>query len=224
MKKNLLFVLGCAMLAVIGTANAQETTFGAKAGLNLANITGDDVEDADMRLGFAVGGYADIMFSDNFGFSPELLFSLQGSSSEQTTEVFDDLGNVVGSEKQDFTLNLTYINIPLLAKWKPTDGLNLHVGPQIGLLLGATNKVDPEPDGFDDDASDFYKSLDIGLAVGAGYELESGLNFGVRYATSLGSIAEPIETIDTQTGAKTEEDQDIKNSVIMVSVGYTFGK
>ena len=89
------------------------------------------------------------------------------------------------------------------------EGFNVHAGPQIGILV--SSKSDGE------DLSKFYKSTDIGGAVGLGYELESGLNFNARYSMSLTTIGEKIEL--PLVG---DFEADIKNSVISISVGYSF--
>ena len=52
-----------------------------------------------------------------------------------------------------------------------------------------------------------YEEFDFGVNLGAGYQLNSGLNFGLRYNLGLTDIFEA---------------SDAKNSVLQVSVGYTF--
>jgi hypothetical protein len=123
-------------------ADAQETKFGAKAGVNIANVAGDDVgDDVDGTIGFHVGGFAHLGLSDQFAIQPELQFSTKGAED----------------------LTLSYIDIPILAKYYLTEGLHIHAGPQIGLLLSA------DADGTD--VKDSYKSTDFAIASGAGYQL-----------------------------------------------------
>ncbi len=76
MKKLFLF----AAIAVFGftSVNAQEVTFGAKAGLNLASVSGDNTDEIDGRTAFHVGAIAEIAISDVFSVQPELLYSAQG--------------------------------------------------------------------------------------------------------------------------------------------------
>ncbi|MAC94052.1 MAG: hypothetical protein CMC96_00985 [Flavobacteriales bacterium] len=202
--KKLLFIAAISLGLVAGV-NAQETKFGLKAGLNLANVSGDDVEDNSMLIGFQIGGYAHLGISEAFAIQPEILFDAKGSKFEG------------GGEEANFNLN--YITIPVLAKLMVTDELGFHLGPQLGLLMSA------EFDG--EDVKDNYKSTDFGLAVGGGYELESGLNFSLRYSMSLGTIGEDYEeTIaDPNTGTTstvTVDAADIRNSVITIGVGYSF--
>lgn len=202
--KKLLFIAAIS-LGVVVSANAQDTKFGAKAGLNLANMTGDDVEDAEMLIGFQIGGYAHIGISDAFAIQPELLFDTKGASYDAGDESVSN--------------NLSYISVPILAKYMVTEGFDIHLGPQIGILMSA--KFDGE------DNSDSYKSTDFGLAAGAGYELESGLNFSLRYSMSLSTIGEEYETSFTNpvsgaTTTSTVEAGDIRNSVITIAVGFSF--
>ena len=75
MKKIL---LTAAAVFALSYANAQDVKFGAKAGLNLSNFTGD-VENTSTKVGFQVGGFAEIKISEKFAVQPELLYSLQGT-------------------------------------------------------------------------------------------------------------------------------------------------
>lgn len=183
MKKALLSL--AAFVMIIASVNAQEVSFGVKVGPNFANIGGD--ADGDMKVGFHIGGVANFMLSETFAFAPELLFSAQGAKDG------------------DVKINLSYINVPLLAKLYVSEGFNVHAGPYVGFLLGAKVKADD----VEVDIKDEMKGLDFGLDFGAGYELESGLNFGVRYNLGLANIAD-------------EEDYKESNQVIQLSVGYTF--
>lgn len=185
MKK--LFFIAAISLGVVVSANAQDTKFGAKAGVNLANVTGD-VDETDMAIGFQVGGYIHLGISDAFAVQAELLFDNKGFNQD------------IGDDTYRTTLN--YITVPILAKYMITEGLNIHAGPQIGILVSAT-----DDDG--DDISDGMKSTDFGIAAGAGYELESGLNFFARYSTSLSSVSD-------------NDDIDMMNSVISIGVGFSF--
>ena len=197
MKKLFLFF---AVVAITGLAQtyAQDVNFGAKAGVNFADITGDDADSFSGLTSFHVGFVAEIMISDMFAFQPELLYSAQGSDWEEDYE----------GETYKGTVKADYLNVPLMAKYYVSEGLSLEAGPQIGLLLSATS----EQDGFDDqDIKDDLKGLDFGLNLGVGYKLENGLNFGARYNLGL-----------TDGNDGLEEDVTYKNSVIQVSIGYFF--
>lgn len=176
------------------TVNAQEVTFGVKAGLNLASIAGDDTDGLDSRTSFHVGGVAEISISEKFSVQPELLYSAQGAK-----ESFEGI---------DIEVNLDYINLPIIAKYYVSEGFSLEAGPQVGFLMSAKAKAE----GQSEDLKDFVKGIDFGLNFGVGYKLDSGLNFGARYNLGLSNIND---------GEGSDEFKN-QNSVIQFSVGYFF--
>lgn len=192
MKKLLLVI---AMVAAGFTANAQDVKFGAKAGLNISNVSGEDVENNDARTSFHIGAVAEIEISDKFSIQPELVYSAQGAKSSD--------GDI------DVTLSLDYLNIPVMAKFYVAEGFSLEAGPQVGFLMSAKAKAEFMGDSAENDIKDDFKSIDFGLNFGAGYKLENGLNFSARYNIGLSNIAE-------------ESDNSVKNGVFQVSVGYFF--
>ncbi len=202
MKK--LFLAAFAVFA-FASVNAQEVKFGAKAGVNLASI-GGDAEDADARTSFHVGGVAEIVISDKFSVQPELLFSSQGAKSEYT-EDFGEFGSFDVEEK----LKLSYLNLPVMAKYYVAEGFSLEAGPQIGFLLSADAEVEVDGESEEEDVKDEFKSIDFGLGFGAGYKLDNGLNFSARYTLGLANIAEDAG-----------DDFSIQNNVFQISVGYMF--
>jgi opacity protein-like surface antigen len=193
MKKIILTVA----VFTIGFVNAQEVKYGAKAGLNFANLTGD-VEDASMKIGFNVGGFAEIKVSDKFSVQPELLYSTQGAKSEESFE-----GETIESE-----WNLSYLNIPIMAKYYVSEKFSLEAGPQIGFLLGSKVKVES----IEVDFKDNTESIDFGLNIGSAYDFTENLFAGLRYNIGLSNVAK------TESG----DDTKINNSVISLSLGYRF--
>ncbi|WP_235889679.1 porin family protein [Flavobacterium profundi] len=153
--------------------------FGAKAALNLSNLTGD-VEDNSMKVGFQIGGLVEIKISDRFAVQPELVFSTQGAKFS------DDFG--------DYDANLNYLNIPVMAKFYVAEGFSLEAGPQIGFLMSAKLKAD----GGDLDIKDETNSTDFGFNFGAGYDVTENINLGVRYSLGLSNINKDDELGDTK--------------------------
>lgn len=203
MKKLLLVI---AMVAIGFTANAQDVKFGAKAGLNISNVrvSGDGITDEmkpDSKISFFVGGMAEVKLSDNFAIQPELLYSDQGSSRK------------VG--KSTSSINLGYLNLPIMAKYFVAEGFALEAGPQVGFLLSANAKTELDGKSVGDalDIKKVYKTVDFGLGFGASYTLDFGLNIGARYNLGLTDLAKERVELDKTT---------MKNGVIQVSVGYFF--
>lgn len=184
MIKKVVFVLTLGFLT-LGHVQAQEVNFGAKAGFNIANLSGDNSKALDEVTAFHVGVMAEIKLSDKFSFQPEVLFSGQGYS----------LGND--------TVEMNYLNVPLMGKYYLTKGLSLEAGPQVGFLLNAKAE--------NVDVKDAFKTVDFGVNVGLGYKLENGLNFGARYNFGLSNVND-IPGLSAKN----------RNSVLQVSVGYFF--
>jgi len=202
MKKIILTV---AAVFALSFANAQETKFGAKVALNIASLTGD-LEDVSSLVGFQIGGFAEFKISDKFAIQPELMYSAQGAKQSYSE------GGI--SEEVDY--KLSYLNIPVMAKFYAAPKFSLEFGPQIGFLLSA--KADysvsggGESDSGSEDIKDTTESVDFGLNFGAGYDFTENLTAGVRYNLGLSNVAK------TDAG----DDSKINNSVFSLSVGYKF--
>lgn len=218
--KKLLLVLGVLMIfAVSGMAQTEGigiTAKGIKAGINLANIYGDDVDESDMLLGFGGGVFMEYSFTPQFAVQPEVLFMMKGAT---TTEVEDE-------ESIDIDWKFNYIEIPVLLKFKPAmEGNfkpNVFAGPAVGLLLSA----DAEPDGGEsEDVKDFFKSMDFGITFGAGFmymmQNGSGITFDIRYTLGMMKIGDGEEMYAAEM-SDTNEDPDLKTNNISFMVGYSF--
>jgi len=188
LKKLLLGI--CIVVFGFSTLTAQEFKIGAKAGLNLATL---QPELTDSRTSFHLGGMAEIKLMDAFSIQPELLYSAHGAKDQK------DVDN-------NEIFKLDYLNLPVMAKYYVIEALSIEAGPQLGVLLSAKR----EDNGETEDRKDITKSTDIGFALGAGYRLENGLNFGLRYY--FGSDVNDIS----------EDSDKFKNRVFQISVGYFF--
>ncbi|WP_100615889.1 porin family protein [Confluentibacter citreus] len=170
--KKLLLSAVIAVLAM-NNVNAQEVKFGAKAGVNFASLSGDDVEDLDGRTSFHIGGVANIAISEKFAIQPELVYSSQGFT--------------VSESGVDVTGKLDYINLPILADFSVAEGFSIQAGPQIGFNI--TDKVEAEGESESLDA----ESIDLGAAFGVQYKMETGLFFQARYVLGFSEIIEDVD-------------------------------
>lgn len=206
--KRVFFSIGLGLLGFF-SMQAQEARFGLKGGVNLANIVGD-VENADMRTSFHVGGVAEIPLAQDFFFGPEVLYSSQGAKSSTSEEI---LGETFSS---DISLKLDYIQVPLMFKYYVADNFSLDLGPQLGFLMSAKQDFETNSAGITDsgtiDVKDSTSGFDYGLNVGLGYRLESGLFFQGRYNIGLANIYDFSD----------DDDAKAQNSVIQVSLGFMF--
>jgi hypothetical protein len=190
MKKGLLLFVCAISLATLTQAQVR---FGFKAGVNLANVTGD-IDGNSMKIGFNAGAVAKISVSESFSVQPELVFSSQGTKYD-----FEDT---------EVKMNLNYLNLPIMAQYN-TSGFVLEAGPQIGFLMSAKAKAGD----MSGDIKDGLKSIDFGLAFGAGYQTQSGFGVNARFNLGLANIVDGEE----------DEEGELKNSVIQVGVFYLLG-
>lgn len=198
MKK--IFPLVLLLATMLTTAAWSQVSFGIKAGLNISNqafsfSSGGITISPKPLVGFHGGVYLNAKFG-KFGIQPEAYYSMQGSK-------FEDSGSTV-------KFNFNYINVPILLRYNVTDFLNLHLGPQFGILMSAK-----ATDGSQTlDIKEDVKTLDVSIAAGIGVDLPFGLSGGARYVAGLTNIEK-----DNPDGEK------LKNSIIQIYLGYRlFGK
>lgn len=186
--------------AIYAQSDDTTTQFGVKGGVNLSNVTGDDVGNLDSRTSFNLGLFMEIPISERFSFQPEVLYSGQGFNLNDKAEY-----------------KLDYIQVPLMAKVYIVKGLYAEAGPQFGFkvkeevdyesgVIGGTVDVDPD--------DSVIKSFDTNLALGAGYKFDNGFSLSARYNLGLSSIV--------KDDAFLIGDSDVKNSVWQFGVGFSF--
>ena len=192
-------VIALALVALMsGTVFAEGMTLGFKGGLNLANWTGDDIDNNKMKLCFGGGVFMNYQMTESMSLQPELLFMMKGTKAD----IDEDAG-----------YKMTYIDIPVLAKFSvPMEGAFapcFFAGPYIGFLMSADMYYEDEEESIKDD----LKSTDFGLMFGGGFDYDMGegyMTFDVRYALGL------TDFVDV------DEDVNVKNTGIMFLVGYGF--
>ncbi len=190
--------LAIAVVIGFGVSNAQSVRYGVKAGLNVSNVSNLEADiDYGSRTAYHLGAMAEIGLTRQFAVQPEILYSVQGVKAKEG--------------KATATLNLSYINVPVMAKYYVVNGLSLEAGPQIGFLTTAQEKLEGvgEESGTND-IKKYVKKVDFGLNFGASYDYQN-FNLGVRYNLGLTDIAKERDGGDAN-----------KNGVFQVSLGYFF--
>lgn len=189
--KKLLFA---ALLLVSSNLVAQQFQFGLKAGINVSNFSGakdvDQLEHSAL-VGFHGGAFLSFLIGDHFAIQPEALFSTQGAKVKYI------------NDERDF--RVSYLNLPIMAKFRFKGGFYLEAGPQAGFKLSDEIKDTP--------VEDFAKNVDLSLAAGLGYHSPIGLGFGARYAAGLSKVGD-FEYGNTRP--------DYRNSNIQVFIFYAF--
>ena len=167
MKKLFTILTVLTLTTTISFAQAQ---FGATAGLNMANVSGDDM-DADMKIGMHVGVSASFELSDAMTLKTGALYSMKGMQDSE------------GGETVKF--NLSYIEIPANLSFAVSDQMFLMAGPYIGLLMSA--KVMWDGDEVLD-LKDDIRAMDLGINIGAGFAVTEVISINAGYQMGLTSL------------------------------------
>lgn len=181
-KTTLLLAFG--LIAGLNISNAQEARSGLKGGINLSNLYLDEADDENLRFGFHVGAYTQLLGPSNMvGFQPEIAFSTKGARGMY------DFAGYEGEVK----FNLNYVDVPLLAVIKLGEVAEIHGGLYTGYLINAN--VTTEGDlgsGEDELERDNFNTWDYGLAAGFAFNLEE-ISIGARYNYGLQELAKSDE-------------------------------
>jgi len=173
------------------TAGLLNTNVDFKTGNSLLNLVGVNSFAKINSTGFYIGGLVDIEVVDKFHIQPELLY---GSAED-----------------------LSFIYLPVMAKYYVADKFNIQVGPQLNFssnlddikrairdteeLLGTNGNVD-----------DVLKTFGIDLGIGAGFDVSNNIGIQARYA---------FELTDRYSGPAGGV-LDIKGSSFIVGLTYMF--
>ncbi|MHA4847457.1 porin family protein [Flavitalea antarctica] len=185
--KTLLFAVS--MLAS-AAAFSQDFQLGVKGGVNISNYTGGDFENSAI-VGFHGGIIVGLMLGDHFSIQPEALFSAQGAK-------------IKGVSNNEEKFKVSYITLPVLAKYRFTGGFYIEAGPQVGFKLDESIP--------DNTIENFAEDLDLSIAAGIGYHSPIGLGIGARYNAGLSKVG----NFDASTA-----NPDFKNSTLQFFVFYT---
>ena len=169
---------------------------GAKTGLNLSTqSTGRAATNVETnwKPGFHIGIYGSLFYSEKMAGQLEILYSQKGS-------VWSD-PYFSGKEV------VTYIDIPVTARFQVLDLLNIHAGPQFSFFTGAWRIPD---DGIYQSVTEYYDQVDVGLVVGAELNLPVKLNLTIRF----------IEGLMVTTDSRFYTDP-WKNRAFQLSLSYT---
>ena len=90
MKKMTMILTVTALILCFASPNFAQGVKGIVAGINLANVSGDDVEvmgvEPSSLMGMVGGLFMVKPLNDNMGFRPELLYSQNGAKWEEDEE------------------------------------------------------------------------------------------------------------------------------------------
>lgn len=149
--------------------------------------------DSEAIAGFHAGAY----YRKDLGFlsvEPGIQFSQKGHERTGSTGT--------AAVKND---RLNYVEVPVLLRVNFLPFLNVFAGPQGSVLV--SRKLEYQ-DGSTETTTEPIKGYDIAGVVGVGANLPLGLNAQVSYDIGFQSV--------------NYYNQDVKNNVLKISVGYDF--
>lgn len=175
--------------------NAQTEGFGAKAGVNFADLNGDNFSDTKARVGLNLSVFYEYFVSEKFSLQPEIMYSMQGTK----TDITENIDGYEGSFESE--IKLDYIHLPILAKFYPIENLYVQAGPQIGFNISAKEKYEQMVNGeitdsYDGDIENI-KSLDTAVVFGAGYKFMPQLGVDGRYMIGVSDVRENFDAMNS---------------------------
>lgn len=152
------------MLLIIGIefSSFGQMKGGIKAGANLSTImvtkSGEDPGDESYssRFSYHAGSYIQAPFNEHLLWQVELLFSNKGYKMESNGETVN--------------VSLNYLNFPILLIYRPIEALEFEFGPEFGYMISG---------------EEMMNNFDLGMDIGARYNISSKLNAGLRYSYGI---------------------------------------
>jgi len=215
-----------ALIGLATSANAQNLTFGIKGGLNhTINIHVDDI-----KAPFHAGVFAEWRFDGFLAVAPELVYLQQGAqlifySCDGTT------GDVIPYDYA--STRLSYINVPVLAKFYPVKWLSVDFGPQAGFLVAARtgnitkNNIATQTT----NSKNSFNGVDLSLGMGLTVNFSKHVFMQGRYNMGLTQVTKKTTLpcgIWSWSGNQLVRysligNKKYTNNIIQVGLGYRFG-
>lgn len=217
--KVLIFVL----LICFSTTSFSQI-FGLKAGSNLSKMVVKDdqmdlSDDFQLKPGLLFGPTVDFPLCQPLSLETGIMLSSKGFK-DTYEESYQG-----GFYESKTTLNLWYIDIPILFKWNIpiNDEFSIYpaLGPYISIGIKGKSKYESKSNYGDesgssdiewgtDEESDMLRRFDAGIMFGGGIEYKA-FQLSVYYNLGIANIS-----------AYTEEGTTIKNNVLQIALGYRF--
>lgn len=196
---------------------SENFELGVRLAGNLSSLT--NTVDSQMELGLALGLYGTIKMNEKFALQPEVFFRCSMGARGISPVLLGDPNLDPLITDAEVTTQLTYVSIPVLAKYSFGEEISFGMGPQFGILTGAKNKYVSEVFEEDDlvfrnDVKSQFQSFDFGLVFNLEYSIQAnrGININLRYYLGL------TDTIRNNPGVA------VKNSILQFAIGVAMGK
>lgn len=189
MKKILLTLLICFSLSIVGESqilisvlfgdklNSPNVEFGLTAGSNFTSLSG--TEESSSVATFNLGMFFNFRLKGNFWLHPEILLKSNYGGKQFSPYLLGDtnLDNLLADS--EVHRKLSYINIPILLKYRTMSGFGIEAGPQISLRRGAKDifsdsAIEEKDLVYENDIQDQLKTIDFGLGFGLSQQIQRG--------------------------------------------------
>ncbi len=189
------------LIIVLNYVNAQsKIQLGVRAGFNYVNNVlikdnWDRLDDQrEYRLGYHFGLSSRFILTKKISTSFELNYSNQGYHFDYQKS----------NQHIPQNIHYNYVTIPAFVEYRPFSKLTIQIGPQIGYLVSAKNKLQTETI----DLIEFWKTngidylinrFDFGLGLGTELIVSEKVLVGLRYFHGISSIIDhDIDLVDDQ--------------------------
>jgi hypothetical protein len=193
------------------TKTSSERTgvrLGLRGGINSSNMKKSGSTNIDFstgaKTGFNAALFLEIPIIPEISIQPELQYSQKGYKAKGT----------YSSAPYEYKQTTNFIEIPLLAKFKPTQNFGLIIGPQFSFLTSTKTKVTVANASHENLVKNDNDNLRKNILGGViGLEATSGpVVFDLRYSLDF----------QKNNGDGTSTTPSYKNQVIGLSVGFRF--
>lgn len=207
MKKRILLLTLATGLAFVANAQDKSISYGVKAGLTFPTfaLSGSetvDFPDSKANPSFFLGGFVDVVISQQFSIQPGINVIGKGVKYKETaTEVESGTTYTYSASA---TINTLYLEIPVNVVGKipmGTGNVFVGAGPYFGYALSGKTKAKFSISGGGDSYSDSstedlefgsedgeYKRIEFGFNFLGGYQLKNGLNINLGYGLGLSNV------------------------------------
>lgn len=201
--KRLLFILSLTILSIPAQSqvlitlllgdklNSDKLEFGLEGGLNWSKISGLETNTyhRDWNLGF----YFNFKMSDSWYINTGVLVKSKLGVDKLTDNDLNFLSATIYKDLDDIELDgeysqqLSYFLVPVLAKYKFKNHIYVEAGPQFGLMYKSWIEFESDADGKDVFITEYNREninkIEVGAAFGLGYTLFKGTGWtiGAKY-------------------------------------------
>jgi outer membrane protein with beta-barrel domain len=195
--------LVCVLVLASSPAHAQGLSFGAKAGVAVADLhfggEGGEVN-TDPRIGLVAGGFVNRSLFGRFEIQPEVLYAQKGTTVDE------------GGAR--LHIELDFVDVPVLIRYPLTGPAHtrafVFAGPSVSFRLRARLKTTFSGEENEQDIKDDIEPVEFGVVFGGGMGF-GRIHIDGRYDWGI-----------TDVESDSSDDASVKHRVWMVLTGYRF--